>query len=444
MRGHPHASTHHLHAIHVRLHCQRLERRFIRHAVPHIVKPHRLQLVRSGLPRETRVEPALRQRGRRQPILLQLRGDRNTATRHRPPQVRHATLPQVRVQCRHIGHARHRRRPLALQPLHAVLHVRLFIPPRRHAEQRREVVVIGQGPVLFVQPPVPAPQDLGGHGLRVVPPHFSRDAAEVLEGRDHPVQNRLGPLRRQGDHERRVGVGPRPDQDRHLAPSVGEIHHDLPEVELHAPPGGVVQWDERLPLWGTVCGDIALHLGVASLVALFLPQPSKNPRRGVPLLHRLLFVRPQDLVDPAQEWSQFGSYAGLGPVIGARLRTLQDLPDLLPRVAILFGQRPDALARPVRLSNPHIFVQLQHPSTSVHQRRNRFPCASVRTSSGWVRFARSFSPQVGPFCTIISTGRLVVDAESKATLCQFSLTVRGKAFVNVSLGSAREATCLAQ
>jgi len=370
MCGHPPPPAHDLHAIHIGFQCQCLKRSLMRHAVRDLVKPNCLQLVRLRLTRETRLEPPLGQRGRGALVLLELRGNRHTSSCHHPLPVLTAPLPQVRIQRVPVGHARYGCGPLPLQPFHTILDVRLLIPPGRHAEQRGEVVVARQCHVQLVQPPVSTTQDLHRHCLRVVPPDFLGNTSEVLERRDHAVQNCLGALRRQGDGKRGIRVGPRPNQNRHLATSLGKVDLDLPEVELHSASRSMVQRNERLPLVRTVGGDIPLHLGIAALVPLLSLQPPVDPRCRVPLLGRLLFIRLQDLIDPGLKRAQLGSRIRLAPAIWPRFRALQNLPNLLPRMMVQLGQAPDAHPFPVGLSNPRVIVQLQHPLTSAHHRRN--------------------------------------------------------------------------
>ena len=370
MRGHTHPSAHDLHAIDIGLQRQCLKRSLMRYAVRDFVKPHCLQLVRLRLAHETGLEPSLGQRGRDALILLKLSGNRHTSSRHHPLPVLTAPLLQVRIQRVHVGHTRYGSRPLPLQPFHAILDVWFLVPPRRHTEQGGEVVVARQCHVQLVQPPVPTTQDLHGHCLRVVPPDLFGNTSEVLKRCDHAVQNCLGALRRQGDRKHGIGVGPGSNQNRHLATSPGKVDLDLPEVELHPASRSMVQRNECLPLVRTVGGDIPLHLGIAALVPLLSLQPPVDPRCRMPLLGRLLFIRLQDLIDPGLKWAQLGSRIRLAPAIRPRLRALQNLPNLLPRMMVHLGQTPDAHPFPVGLSNPRVIVQLQHPLTSTHHRRN--------------------------------------------------------------------------
>jgi hypothetical protein len=110
--------------------------------------------------------------------------------------VAQAAGPQAGVQLGQVADLRHRRRPVALQVPHAVLHTRLLLRPTHPAKQRLESIVTDQGLVALVEAARTAGQQVSRHCLGVVPPQLARHAAEERESLDQAVQDGLGALRR--------------------------------------------------------------------------------------------------------------------------------------------------------------------------------------------------------------------------------------------------------
>jgi hypothetical protein len=91
------------------------------------------------------------------------------------------------------------RSPASLQRLDAIFDNRLFVAAGGQTKQRFEDVVARQRRVPPIQLAITAAQQLNCHGLRIVPPDFSRKTTEELERLHHPFQNRFGSLGRQDD-----------------------------------------------------------------------------------------------------------------------------------------------------------------------------------------------------------------------------------------------------
>jgi hypothetical protein len=85
-----------------------------------------------------------------------------------------------------------------------------------------------------VEVPFPAAEDQRGDRLGIVPPDLAGHGGEELQGADHAVEDGLGPLGGQGDHEGKVGVGPDGHQNGDEAAAVGEVDVDVSEVGLEA------------------------------------------------------------------------------------------------------------------------------------------------------------------------------------------------------------------
>jgi hypothetical protein len=121
--------------------------------------------------------------------------------------------PQVGVQLGQVVDLRHGGGPIALQKADPALDARLLLRPSDQAEPGFEQVVTGQGLVAIVELALAARQQLGGHGLGVIPPELVRHAAKEGEGFDQAVKDRLGPFGRQGQGKGAVGVRPSDHQD---------------------------------------------------------------------------------------------------------------------------------------------------------------------------------------------------------------------------------------
>jgi hypothetical protein len=87
-------------------------------------------------------------------------------------------------------------------------------------------------------------KNVGGHGLRVVPPQFARDAAEERERLDESLENGLGTFGGEGQCEWAVGITPCDNEYRYLATQFREVHVDVTEVGFDAMAGWVLEGDK--------------------------------------------------------------------------------------------------------------------------------------------------------------------------------------------------------
>jgi len=161
----------------------------------------------------------------------------------------------------------------------------------------------GQRGIRPMQPALPADQYLKSHRLGVVPPHFSRHAAEVFETSNHAFQNGFRTLCRQRYDKRVVRIRPHQNQNRHATAAIGEIDVDLAEIRLHALPRIVGQRYERLTLSLTTLGHVTPHRVVFAPIP-FGFQPLEDPHRRVALFRRRLLVCRENLVDQINELAQ--------------------------------------------------------------------------------------------------------------------------------------------
>jgi hypothetical protein len=123
-----------LDAIDVGFHRDRGEGMPPRHTVAVLLPGNRLVLVDLADLAHRGFEWAMRQRQRAGPLLGEACANRFALARNRPLQVSLATLEQEGVQLSQILYLGDRRRPLALQQLHPVFDVRLFVTASRQAE----------------------------------------------------------------------------------------------------------------------------------------------------------------------------------------------------------------------------------------------------------------------------------------------------------------------
>jgi len=125
--------------------------------------------------------------------------------------------------------------------------------------------------------------------------------------------------------------------------------------------GLVAQGDERLPLQPTAPSDMPPDRVVRPRIPVLVPEPPVDPRRGVPLLPRSLFVPLEDRVDHRLQRPQLRRPRLLTPRIRPRLRLPQHLPDLAPRVMKRPSDLPDAHPVPMRSPDPSLLFRRQHP-----------------------------------------------------------------------------------
>jgi len=270
----------------------------------------------------------------------------------------------MRVEFGQVFHLRHRRGPVALQVAHAAFDMRLLLRPSHHAEQRLERVMTGQRLVALVELPFAAREDVRRHGARIVPPQLVRHAAEERERLDQAMQDRLGPLRRQGDGERTVRVTPCHHQHRHLPATVGEVHMDVPEVGFEPLARFVIERYECLTLATLEAAHITANAIVTTGVAVLVPQTAKQLGHRVPLFARRRLVGLKNLVD--HRFERIHHRRHRPPPIWLRLRLCENLADLPPRMMKPAGQLADAqLLDQMSPPNACILVHLDHPPPPV-------------------------------------------------------------------------------
>ena len=214
--------------------------------------------------------------------------------------------------------------------------------------------VAGMGPALA------SLKDQGGDRLGVVPPDFLGYAAEELEGRGHSFEDRLGALEGEGQYEGIIRVGPGGDKKGDLASAVGEVDVDVAEIGFEALAGEMSQRDEGFLMSPLVLEQIALHLAVASGIAVLVAETTERLHGGVALLGGSVIVIDQNLVDDRLERAEnLGRpIPGLGCWIGFRM--LQDMPDRGVREIVITGDLADGLAIPTRPPNGAIIVHRKH------------------------------------------------------------------------------------
>jgi hypothetical protein len=186
----------------------RLKRRVTRHAVVHVVEPRELVLIDLRRLPDAGIEPLLGQRGRPLFFFRKAFADRLRLAAAFAVQVLQAALAQIRIEFLHVLDFGHRRGPFSFQGLDAVFHHRLFIAPRRHAEQWLKHVMTRQRLIPRIELPRPTRQEHLGHRFRIVPPDFLGHTTEKLKRLTHALQDGLGPLRRQSHRKGRIGIRP--------------------------------------------------------------------------------------------------------------------------------------------------------------------------------------------------------------------------------------------
>ena len=353
-------AMHDVHAVDVAFDRDCLERIGPRHAVLNLLKTHQLILVHLPWTHDAGIKGVPRQPHRSRTVSLKELTNRTGGAVANPLPFRTATCQQVRVQLVKTLRLGHRRRPSTLKRLDAVLYVRLLVAAGRHAEQRLEHVMTGQRGITRMKPPLAAAQQGQGHRLRVVPPHFSRHAAEVLEAPYHTFQNRFRTLRRQGYGKGSIRIRPHQNQHRYGPTALGEIDVDLPKIRFHTLARIVDQRNERLPLPPAKLRHVASHRVVAAPIPLPL-QPLEDPHRRVTLLRRRLLIRGENLLDHTEEFSQPPIMLTF-PRIPLRLSvTPENLADLPSRMVKPPGNLAYVQPIAIRPANPCIMIHRKHP-----------------------------------------------------------------------------------
>ena len=278
-------SDHDLDVMDVGFHRGCLEGERAGHAVAVVVAGDRLVLVHRTRIADASIEATRGQRDRGSALLLKARADRFALPRGHPRQILLTTFAEVRVQLGHVAHLRNGRGPASLQILDAILHMRLLVAARRHAEQRIEIVMAGQGLIPRMQRPLPPRQNGRGHGGRIVPPQLARHAAKKLESLHHAVQDGFAPFGRQRDRKRTIRMCPGHQQHVHQTATVREVDVDVPKVGFGPLARSMVQREKRFPFADAVRADVAANLIIAARVSV-LDKASKELCRRMTLLGR--------------------------------------------------------------------------------------------------------------------------------------------------------------
>jgi hypothetical protein len=140
--------------------------------------------------------------------------------------------------------------------------------------------------------------------------------------------------------------------------AVGEVDVDVAEVGLEALAWEVAQRDEGLLVAWSLLEHVALHLGVATGVAMLVAEAAKDLCSGVPLLGRGVLVVGEDLVDGRLEAAELGREAVAG--CGERLGMLEGFPDRDPGEVEFPGDLADGLAIAPRPPNGSVVVHRKH------------------------------------------------------------------------------------
>jgi hypothetical protein len=304
--GHHLVGHDNLDALGVCFHRRRLKGAASRHAVTHVIATSRLVFIDLG----RLINAGVKARGRQRPSTLTLKPltDRLAVLSRDARLILQTASTQVGIQFGQVLLVRHWRGPAALQRLDAILHVRLLVAAGRHAKQRLEHVVAGQGSVTWMQLPLPAAEDRRRHRLGIVPPNFTRHAAEELQPLHHAFQDRFGSLARQSDGERTIRVRPDQHEHRYLLTPIGKIDVDVTEVRFQALARITRQWDKRLDVLPLGLADIAAHRIVTAGITMLIPQTFEDAPIRVSLLGRRLFIVGKNLLDDGMKGAELASH----------------------------------------------------------------------------------------------------------------------------------------
>jgi hypothetical protein len=220
--------------------------------------------------------------------------------------------------------------------------------------------VAGQRRVARLELAFPPEVDQRGDGPGVVPPNLLGDRTEELEGRDHPLEDRLGTFEGQRQDEGGVGVRPGRDQKRHEPAALGKINVDVPEIGFETLTWRVGQWDERFLMPASMLPEIALDLSVPAAVGVLVAEPPEELGGGVPLLGGCGLVVAKDLVDDLLDRPQQRSESVPGRRQGIGLGLLEDLPDGVARMPEFARDLADGLTIAPRPPNGSVVVHRKH------------------------------------------------------------------------------------
>ncbi len=393
MAGNPSSVGHDLDSIHIRFDRHRLERPAAGNAVTVRVEPHGLVLVHLGRLGDEGIEGTRRQRQGSLSILLKQLSNRLCSAGHHMIAFGQRTGPQVNIQFGQVLHPGNRGRPVPLQIVHTVLHVRLLVAPRRHAEPRIEAVVAGQRRVALLNLPLAALQDGGGHALGIIPPDLPGHTLEESQAFDHAGQDRLRLLTRQRHRKTKARMTPGQQQDRDQLASLRKVHVDVSEVRLQPSARRMRQWEERLPLGPLHPAHVSPHLVIAACIAMFIPQTPVPLRCRMLLLGGSTLILRQNLLDQ----SLVGTQPRCRPILLQRIRTrlalLERLADLPPRMLEPPGDLPNA--HPITMRNSDLAVLFHRQHLSFFSVKPGFFKSPQPTETA----------AVGPFSMPISTPR---------------------------------------
>jgi hypothetical protein len=348
-------------AFHVRFHRRGLKGVTLRHTVTHIVEAGRLVLVDLGRLIDARVEAHARQGQGPLPVAFETLADRLGVLPRSTGAVLAAASSQIGVELSQVLGLRHRRGPTSLQGLDAILHVRLLVAACRHAKQRLEDVVTGQGLIACMQLPLPAAEDRRRHGLRIVPPHFPRHTAEELETLHHAFQDRFGTFARQGHRKGKIRVRPDQHEHRNLLPALGKVDVDVTEIRFEPLARITRERNKSLDVPTSHLAHVAAHGIVPASVTVFVAQPLEEAATGMPLFGRRLLIVGKNLLDDVVIAAELGGRRVAEPSKRLRLRVGQNFADLAARMMKSAGDGANAHTIAMGLANPCIFVHREHP-----------------------------------------------------------------------------------
>jgi hypothetical protein len=238
--------------------------------VTHLVEAGRLVFVDLGRLIDARIETHARQRPGVLSITFEALADRLGILPRSTCAILAAAVTQIDVEFRQVLGVRYRRGPTSLHGFDAILHVRLLVAACRHAKQRLEDVMTGQGLVARVQLPLPAAEDRRRHGLGIVPPHFPRHTAEELQTLDHALQNRFDTFARHGHGERIIGVRPDQHEHRNLLSALGKVDVNVAEIRFEPLARITRERDKSLDVLEPHLANVAAHGVVTAEVAVFV------------------------------------------------------------------------------------------------------------------------------------------------------------------------------
>lgn len=148
---------------------------------------------------------------------------------------------------------------------------------------------------------IAALQDQFGDCFRVVPPDFFGYGTEELERCDQAFQDRLCSFKRHCHDKWSIGIGPDDHKEWHKPTAIREIHMDVAEVGLHPMTRWMCQWNKGFGSIPSMRLHIALDLGIAAIVLMFLAESPENLGRRMPLFGRSRLVVFENLLDHWQK-----------------------------------------------------------------------------------------------------------------------------------------------